>query len=149
MSLTVQALQPLPVRRSGPGTYALSLVFLVAAVLIRWLLDPHLGDALPLVTLFGAVAGAVWIGGTLPALLVAVLGYLACDFLFMDPRGQIGVLGNASSLIGAIAYAFTCVLIVMVGEVARRAQHAAVLRHEVLWVTLRSIGDAVIATDLR
>ena len=36
--------------------YAVALAALVAAVAVRWLLDPMLGDALPLVTLFGAVA---------------------------------------------------------------------------------------------
>jgi K+-sensing histidine kinase KdpD len=67
---------------STPTTYAFAMVALGAAVLIRYLLDPWMGDALPLVTLFAAVAAAVWIGGYLPAILVAILGYLACDYLF-------------------------------------------------------------------
>ncbi len=36
---------------------------LVLAVLIRWLLDPVLGNALPLATLFAAVAVSVWAAG--------------------------------------------------------------------------------------
>ena len=50
---------------------------LAAAVALRWLLDPLLGDTLPLVTVFGAVAIAVWVGGWRHALLVAVAGYVA------------------------------------------------------------------------
>ena len=42
----------------------MAIAALVAAVLVRWLLDPWMGDALPLVTLFGAVAAAVWVAGT-------------------------------------------------------------------------------------
>ena len=55
--------------------WAISLAALVAAVLLRWFLDPLMGDALPLVTLFGAVAVAAWAGGYVPAIVVAVLGY--------------------------------------------------------------------------
>ena len=49
--------------RSSLKIYSLGLVALAAAVLLRWVLDPMMGDALPLVTLFGAVAAAVWLGG--------------------------------------------------------------------------------------
>ena len=60
---------------------------LALAVLVRWLLDPLMGDTLPLVTLFGAVAAGVWVGGYRPAVVVAVLGYVACAYLFIPPRG--------------------------------------------------------------
>ena len=72
--------------------YATAIAALVAAVLLRWLLDPLIGDTLPLVTLFGAVAAAVWVGGHRPAIIVAVVGYLACDYLFIQPRGEFGPL---------------------------------------------------------
>ena len=75
--------------RSWIKAYALGLVALVAAVLLRWLLDPLMGDSLPLVTLFGAVAAAVWLGGYRPAIVVTILGYLACHYLFIEPRGQV------------------------------------------------------------
>ena len=47
----------------GMRHYALATAALVLAVLLRWLLDPWLGNALPFVTAFGAVAAAVWAGG--------------------------------------------------------------------------------------
>ena len=77
-------------RRSVPA-YTISLLVLAAAVLLRWLLDPVMGDSLPLVTLFGAVAGAVWVGGYRPALVVVILGYIVCALLFIPPRGQLGL----------------------------------------------------------
>ena len=49
--------------RSAPATYAVAIAALAAAVLLRYLLDPWMGNTLPLVTLFGAVAAAVWTGG--------------------------------------------------------------------------------------
>jgi PAS domain S-box-containing protein len=106
-----------------------------------------MGDSLPLVTLFGAVAGAVWLGGYRPALLVVIFGYLACAYLFIPPRGAV-VLTSAETVAGLIAYLFTCSLIVGIGEGMRGAQARASDRGEVFRVTLGSIGDAVITTDI-
>ena len=69
--------------------YALATAALVLAVLIRWLLDPVLGDALPFVTLFAAVAATVWAGGYVPAGVIAIIGYFACSYLFIPPRGSL------------------------------------------------------------
>lgn len=132
--------------RSSLKSYILGFVVLVAAVLLRWLLDPLMGNALPLVTLFGAVAAAVWLGGYRLAIPIAILGYLACHYLFIPPRGQIDFEGSAN-VVGLIAYLFTCALIIFFGEAARIAHARAHQRLEVFRVTLRSIGDAVITTD--
>jgi PAS domain S-box-containing protein len=140
------------VRRPGRATmtwraYLLSLSALGVALILRYLVDPWLGNSLPLVTLYGSVAAAVWIGGYRPAALVVALGYLACAYLFVPPRGQLGV-PDLSSLIGLLAYLVTCSLIVGFGEAARRAQLRANEGRELVHVTLRSIGDAVITTDV-
>ena len=133
--------------RSTPVTYGVALAALVAAVLLRYLLDPWLGDTLPLVTLFGAVAAAEWVGGYRPATAVVILGYLACNVLFIEPRGGFG-LNVPADMIGAIAYLFTCLLIIGFGEATRIADIRASQRRETLRVTLSSIGDAVITTDV-
>ena len=132
-------------RRIVPA-YALSLLVLAGAVLLRWLLDPLMGDSLPLVTLFGAVAAAVWVGGYQPALLVTLVGYVTCHYLFIAPRGTFAF--TAEIGVGVGAYLFTCALIIGIGEGMRRAQMRASTRGELLRVTLGSIGDAVITTDI-
>jgi PAS domain S-box-containing protein len=137
-------------RTAGPGpllAYGAAFLALTAAVLLRYVLDPWLGGALPLVTLFGAVAAAVWIGGHRPAILVALLGYFACNYLFIQPRGLF-VLAGFGDLVGLVAYLFTCSLIVGFGVATRTAIRRANQRRAVLEVTLRSIGDAVITTDV-
>jgi len=131
--------------RSRARAYAIAIAAVAGAVVLRWLLDPVIGDALPLVTLFGAVAAAVWIGGWGPAVSVTALGYLACQYLFMEPRRQIHF--DASIAVGLLAYLFTCGLIIGIGETMRRAQRRAGERGELLRVTLGSIGDGVITTD--
>ncbi len=132
--------------RGAAAAHALSLAALASAVLLRGLLDPLMGDTLPLVTLFGAVAAAVWLGGVRPAAIVSLVGYLACDYLFIEPRGRLGIY-NIGHVVGIVAYLFTCSLIITFGESARRAQLRAAERRELLRVTLESIGDAVITTD--
>ena len=125
-----------------------AIAVLAAAVLLRGLLDPVLGDAFPFVTIFGAVAAAVWIGGYRIAIVVAVLGFLACDYLFLQPRGALA-LETTSNLVGLLAYFFTCSLIIAFGEATRIAQTRASDQQRMLQVTLASIGDAVITTDTR
>jgi PAS domain S-box-containing protein len=131
--------------RSSGISYALSGAALLAAVLLRWALDPLMGDTLPLVTLFGAVAAAVWLGGYRPAIVVTTLGYLACAYLFIPPRGSL--VFDVQTVIGLVAYVFTCTLIIGFGAAMRKAQRRASEGRGLLQVTLRSIGDAVITTD--
>jgi len=132
--------------RSPFASYGIAVLALIAVVALRWLLDPLLGDTLPLVTLYGAVAAAVWAGGFRPAVLVVVLGYVACAYLFIDPRGTFGF-NDARNLVGLVAYLITCAIIIGLGEAMRFAQRRAEVRRDTLRVTLASMGDAVIATD--
>jgi PAS domain S-box-containing protein len=116
------------------------------AVGLRWLLDPWLHDQVPLVTLFAAVAFAVWYGGAGPALVTAALGYCGCLYLFIEPRHTIA-LHSREVYIGLAAYAVSVAIIIAFGQALRTAQQAARKRQELLQLTLASIGDAVIATD--
>src|SRR5262245_24190083 len=117
--------------RSAAGAYALSILALVAAVLLRYALEPWMAGELPLVTLFGAVAAAVWVGGYRPAILVTILGYFACSYLFVEPRGTFA-LANLGQLIGLIAYFVTCALIIGFGQAARMAHLRASGQRELL-----------------
>lgn len=132
--------------RTPLRTYALALIALVLAIGVRWMLDPILGDTLPLVTLFGAVAAAVWLGGYRVAIPVTLAGYVACHYLFILPRYGFDFASTAN-LVGLVAYLFTCSIIIAFGEAARVAQTRVGESREVFRVTLRSIGDAVITTD--
>ena len=130
---------------STASKYLFAVAAVAAAVLVRWLLDPALGNNLPLVTLFAAVAAAVWFGGWRPAFLAAALGYSACHYLFMEPRGVI--VRDAESLIGLIAYLVSCSIIISFGQALRRAHRRTQTERELLRTTLASIGDAVVTTD--
>jgi PAS domain S-box-containing protein len=132
--------------RKSFRTYALGFAALVLAVLVRWALDPLMHDSLPLVTVFAAVAAAVWLGGYRLAIPVTLTGYVACHYLFIRPRFTLDFT-SVENQVGFVAYLFTCSLIIVFGEVARVAQGRITESREVFRVTLRSIGDAVITTD--
>jgi PAS domain S-box-containing protein len=136
-----------PLRQRPIAQYSLSFAVLAAAAALRWALDPVLGDMLPFVTLFGAVAAAVWLGGLGAALAVTVAGYVAVAYLFIEPRGQV-VLATGSDITGFAAYLFTCFIIIAIGLGLRAARARATESRELLRVTLHSIGDAVITTDV-
>ncbi|HMJ85725.1 MAG TPA: PAS domain S-box protein, partial [Vicinamibacterales bacterium] len=140
--------------RSTAAKYAVAIAALAAAVLIRYLLDPWMGNTLPLVTLFGAVATAVWTGGVRPAVAVVILGYLACSYLFIEPRGRIEFT-DPGTLIGVLAYVFTCALIILFGEAAHRAQRRVgrdqfdqLLTARLLASIIESSDDAIISKSL-
>jgi PAS domain S-box-containing protein len=116
-------------------------------------LDPLLGAHVALATLYGAVAFAVWLGGSGPALLATVLGYIAADYLFIAPRGT-WHFADAHHLVGLLAYIISCTIIIVFGASLRTAHRAAetsareaLRQREQFEVTLASIGDAVVATD--
>jgi PAS domain S-box-containing protein len=139
--------------RNSILAYAAALAFVAAAVLLRWWLDPYLGDSVAFITLYGAVALAVWVGGVGPALLATVVGYVAADYLFLEPRGYLHV-DDVAAAVRLAAYLLSCGLIVLFGDLMRRARYAAeasarevAQQREQLKVSLSSIGDAVIATD--
>ncbi len=131
--------------RGALRAYSVATVALVAAVLLRWLLDPLMGDTLPLVTLFGAVAVAVWIGGWRPALVVTLVGYVACSWLFIAPRGELRL--DLATAVGLVAYLFTCTLIVGIGEAARHAQAHAGERETARLLAARLLASIVESSD--
>jgi signal transduction histidine kinase len=102
-----------------------AISFTLAALLIRWLLDPVLGDLQPLSLLFGAVALSVWIGGYKPAVTATMLGYFGADYLFTDPRGVIAI-ETAQQLISLITYLLSSAIIIAFGEALRRSSAQSV-----------------------
>jgi PAS domain S-box-containing protein len=132
--------------RGTVNAYAFAILISAAAVSLRWLLDPLLGESFPFVTLFGSVAAAVWLGGVRAGVLATVLGYLGVNFLIISPRGGF-TLAVSTDVYGLVAYLFTCSIIIAIGHAMHRARARADQRLELFRVTLRSIGDGVITTD--
>ena len=115
--------------QSSWGKYAIALVAVAVAVLLRAALDPIVGAGAATVTLYGAIVVAVWAGGYLPGILAAVAGYLAVNWFFIEPRGSIGfeTIGHVGSLIG---YAVSAIFIIALGGAMQKARRRAELDAE-------------------
>jgi PAS domain S-box-containing protein len=160
--------------RAIPLRSLIAVLCVLAALALRALLDPFLGDAHPFVLFLGAVIAAAWFGGTGPALVATVLGYLAANYFFITPRFSLEM-NRVSDIVGLAAYLLSSGTIALLGGAMRQArqraeasareatdrqaeleremterQRAEAARREQeewLQITLGSIGDAVIATD--
>jgi PAS domain S-box-containing protein len=129
------------------ASYSAALVALVVAIAVRTVLTPWLGHALPFITIFGAVAVATWFGGALPAVWVTLLAYVALGFLLVEPTGGRFGFTELGDVVGLIAYLSTNAIIIVLADATRRARARERGGRELLRVTLKSIGDAVITTD--
>lgn len=95
-----------------------------------------------MVSLFPAIAIAVLLSGHRAALVPAVAGFILCDRLFSDTPWL-----SVQSLVSALGFGSAAGAVIWSGEAMRHGRALAQARKELLEVTLRSIGDAVITTD--
>lgn len=112
------------VRTNPLFVYFASGAALLLSLLIRLSLDPWLGESAPLLTLFAAVGVAVWVGGYRPAIVVTLVGFVACDWLFIEPRGHIS-LSMTSSNARLAACLITSSVMIGLGESMRSAKRRA------------------------
>jgi PAS domain S-box-containing protein len=135
--------------------YVIALAAVAVAAWGRWILEPPLQPgSLPFITFFAAVLVAAWFGGWGPALVALALSTLIAAVMFILPTGTLAI-GDAADIVGmALFVGLNLVMTALVGRL--RSANRQVLRaiietrelRDWLTVTLSSIGDAVIATDL-
>jgi signal transduction histidine kinase len=104
-----------------PLEYAVAVLAVGVAIVVRWLVDPLVGHRLPFPTILGAVAVAVGFGGLYPALLAIALGYVGINFMFIDPRGAV-LLQSRVDWITLAGYLFACFTVTLFGLLMRREQ---------------------------
>ena len=108
-------------RTSVVAAYGGAVAVTLAASFLRWFLDPWLGTSVPFVTLYGAVAIAVWFGGVGPAVAAMVLGYAVANVRYIGPAGGFSV-SEPADLIALVLFAMSSALIIVLGEAMRRAR---------------------------
>lgn len=135
-------------RRKRLFSYFAAAGFVAAATLARTLIDPWLGDRLPFITYFAAIVAAAWFGRLGTSLFTVALSCIAADWFFMPPRYSLKVsYEDSSNWVGLVAFLVVGAIVAALSESLHRARQLAVSRREWLHVALKSIGDAVIATD--
>jgi signal transduction histidine kinase/CheY-like chemotaxis protein len=103
--------------------YSGAIAIATVAIALRWLLIPWVGPDAPYATLLGAIAIVVWMGGWGPALAAAIFGFVGTVLLIGRPLGSLPV-DHVHAVLGVVLYAFTCALIVGLGEEMRRTRDA-------------------------
>jgi PAS domain S-box-containing protein len=73
------------IKRSSLTRYSAAILAAAIGLLLRWLLISVLGERVPFITLFPAVAFAAMFGGFGAGLLTTLLGALAVNFFIMNP----------------------------------------------------------------
>lgn len=161
--------------RSRFVEYAVTVGLVAVAALLRWLADPVLEDRLPFFTFYFSVIAAAWYGGLKPGILSVLLGILIGCFFFVAPRGSFYFSGVVNQL-DVIRFALVGTAISLLSGSLRQARrlaedkntallaHQQQLEHEIqerrratidaqeqrekLRITVASIGDGVITTDI-
>ena len=134
-------------RRPAWLRYGVALVLALVALLLRILMLRELGIAAPFITFFPAVLLSAWYGGFGPGLLTTALSAFLAVYYFVPPLYSPAI-DTATDTWGLVRFIVGSVLItgmmralVQVEERERASQRWAA-------VTLASIGDAVLTTDM-
>src|SRR5437762_8620441 len=104
--------------------YAVGALSVAAALLLRWLVAPVLGDHQPYVTFFAAIAITAMYG-TLGGSILALLLSLAAVALFFLPPAYFSAAEELRAEVGMVAYSFSAGLIIFSGELLRKARRRA------------------------
>jgi PAS domain S-box-containing protein len=134
--------------------YAVALTTVVLALCLRWPLQPILDHQLPFLLFFPAVMLTAWYGGLRPGLVATALsGAFAAAFLLPALFTGAGharltdAFGLAVFLLVGVAFSVLSGRFHAATEDVHSAYESEQALKERLAVTLRSIGDAVVATD--
>jgi signal transduction histidine kinase/ActR/RegA family two-component response regulator len=90
--------------------YATVVAAIVVATLLRWLLDPYLGNSNPFVTYICALVFTAWCYGVVPSLLTIALGLIAATYFFIPPRHSLLIFdvqywaGSGKHVVNAFGY---------------------------------------------
>ncbi|MBA2412759.1 MAG: DUF4118 domain-containing protein, partial [Burkholderiaceae bacterium] len=109
----------------------------VAATIVRWLLDPLLGFNLTLLTFYIAVAITAWYHGLRAALLASALGFVASFALFVPSHPEMSLRQITHMYWDDwLRYLVLTVTFALFGKAKKEALERSEVRRETLQVTL-------------
>ncbi|MBV9926294.1 MAG: PAS domain S-box protein [Acidobacteria bacterium] len=135
---------------SAPARYGLAVAAAAAATLAMFVLYAATGlqrGSVPFIFYFIAIIVVALYGGRGPGLLAILLSALAAHYFFLPPFDTFGL--SFAALLQTGVFVLVSLLISALADRSARAEARAHADRESLQTTLRSIGDAVIATDGR
>jgi signal transduction histidine kinase len=133
--VTIKASLSTRISKRTAVRYAVALLATVVALLVRLALNPFLGDYVPYITLFPAVAFCAWYCGVGPSILSGIVAIVGMRYWFIAPVHSLRVHGTPQA-VGILAFLLGSGVLVAMGE-ARRC------REEELWAEQEELEDAV------
>jgi signal transduction histidine kinase len=115
--------------------YAVAVLATALALLVCLALKPLLGDTVPYVMLFPAVAFCAWYCGVGPSILSVALALIGTRYWFISPVHSLRVHSTPQE-VGILAFLLVSGVLVAMGEARRR-------REEVLWAAQGELEEAV------
>src|SRR5437867_3792942 len=115
--------------------YAVALLATVVALLLRLALNPFLGDYVPYITLFPAVAFCAWYCGIGPSMLSTFLVLIGARYWFIQPIHSFRV-PSTPQAVSILAFLLAASVLIAMGEARRR-------REKVLWAAQGELEEAV------
>jgi PAS domain-containing protein len=112
-----------PLLRAAWKHAGFAAAVLAAAVAVRLALDPFVGSGVPYITLFIAIILIAWRTSTPVAAGSAIAGWIAVNWLFMQPRYDFSV-GSPSDWAGSVAYFVITALTLLLGHRMRHTRIA-------------------------
>lgn len=126
--------------------YGIGLLLMAAALLVRRLLDPVLGENAPFAILLLAVVFTTAIAGWKSGAMVSVLGYVAATFLFVSPRFEWTSPDSLGGTRMAI-YFISCTAIISLFSYLRRAQRKHAASEARVVAILETMREGFLALD--
>ena len=107
--------------RERPRNYVLAVGLTLAALAVRWSLNPLLGSLQPYAPGYVAIAASVLFWGWRPAVAATVVAYVGGTVLFVRPGGLVLEL-SLQSVAALITFGISSGLIIFMGHRARLAE---------------------------
>jgi PAS domain S-box-containing protein len=109
--------------------YAVAVLAVAAAIIMRFLIDPFLGNHVPFITFFLAIVVASFYGGFWRGIGATVLGFFAAWYFFIPMRFSFAGISEPY-MFGLVTYLLVGLTISAFGEMMHRAQHRCKLSEQ-------------------
>src|ERR1700688_4026557 len=123
--LTSLEVRMLEKQRHPMSTHGVALAAVALTLLIRWILKPVLGNAVPQMTFFPAVMIAAYFGGFWPGMLATVLSAVAGNYFLAEQTPSFHV-SNANDVAALILFVLVGTIISTLCESLHRVRHRMV-----------------------
>jgi PAS domain S-box-containing protein len=105
--------------RQNAVRYALAVLAGIAALLLRWMLEPLLGKENAYHTAWAAVVFSAWYCGVGPAIVTVLVSVVGIWYWFLPPYNTFAI-QSKTEIFGMFGFVFFSGVIVLLGEITRR-----------------------------